>query len=114
MRLKLETIWYILLLEIYIQLYLKLFLFSKGDFNVMVIDWSHGNGPDYNQAVTNTFIVGAEIAYLVNYLHSHYSLNLADVHIIGHSLGAQIAGHIGTRAHTIGRISGTLFCDLIQ
>ncbi|KAJ8310065.1 hypothetical protein KUTeg_011930 [Tegillarca granosa] len=73
-------------------------LLQKGDFNVMIVDWSLGNGPIYNQAVTNTFIVGAEIAYLVNYLHRHYSLNLADVHIIGHSLGAQIAGHIGTRA----------------
>jgi len=81
-------------------------LLQKGDFNVMVVDWSHGNRPDYNQAVTNTFIVGAEIAYLLKYLHDHYSLNLADVHLIGHSLGAQVSAHIGTRARTIGRITG--------
>ncbi|KAJ8310502.1 hypothetical protein KUTeg_012367 [Tegillarca granosa] len=77
-----------------------------GDFNVLVVDWSHGNGPDYDQAASNTYMVGAELAYLINHMKQHYALNTSGVHIIGHSLGAQVSGHAGQKINKVGRITG--------
>ncbi|KAJ8310912.1 hypothetical protein KUTeg_012777 [Tegillarca granosa] len=81
-------------------------LLKRGDFNVLVVDWSHGNGPDYDQAASNTYMVGTELAYLINHMKQHYALNTSGVHIIGHSLGAQVSGHAGHRIHKVGRITG--------
>lgn len=57
-------------------------------------------------AVGDTYLVGAEVAKVLTDLHTHQSLNYSRVHLIGHSLGAQIAGHIGYRVKGIGRITG--------
>ncbi|KAL4219799.1 hypothetical protein ACF0H5_020211 [Mactra antiquata] len=81
-------------------------LLKKGDFNVIIVDWGHGSRTDYQHAAANTFVVGAEIAYLLEFLHSDHGLQYSDVHIIGHSLGAQTAGHVGHAIPNIGRISG--------
>ncbi|XP_060072744.1 pancreatic lipase-related protein 2-like [Ylistrum balloti] len=81
-------------------------LLRKGDFNVIVVDWKSGSNQQYNLAVGNSFLIGAEVAKVLTYLHENQSLNYGRVHIIGHSLGAQVAGHIGYRVKGIGRISG--------
>ncbi|KAL3846393.1 hypothetical protein ACJMK2_017390 [Sinanodonta woodiana] len=81
-------------------------LLKKGDFNVIVVNWGHGSQLPYEQASANTFLIGAETAALIKFLHDHHGLQLSDVHIIGHSLGAHIAGHIGHKIPHIGRISG--------
>ncbi|XP_021356285.1 inactive pancreatic lipase-related protein 1-like [Mizuhopecten yessoensis] len=80
-------------------------LLKKGDFNVIVVDWQGGSKQAYGHAVGNTYLVGAEVAKTLTYLHDNRSLDYSRVHIIGHSLGAQIAGHIGYRVKGIGRIS---------
>ncbi|CAG5121725.1 unnamed protein product [Candidula unifasciata] len=82
-------------------------LLKFGDYNVIVVDWSGGNQFPYTQASANTRIVGAQIALLVNHLiEAKVLLTADDVHIIGHSLGAHIAGYAGERITGLGRISG--------
>ncbi|XP_045200341.1 inactive pancreatic lipase-related protein 1-like [Mercenaria mercenaria] len=81
-------------------------LLKKGDFNVIIVDWGHGSKTDYQHAAANTFVVGAETALLLKYLHDDHGLNYADVHVIGHSLGAQTAGHVGHAIPHLGRITG--------
>ncbi|XP_072141083.1 pancreatic triacylglycerol lipase-like [Dermacentor andersoni] len=76
------------------------------DYNVIVVDWSRGNGPPYTKATANTRVVGAELALLISTLQNATDASPADFHIIGHSLGAQIAGYAGERIDKIGRITG--------
>lgn len=39
-----------------------------GEFNVIIVDWSGGNGLPYGQATVNTRVVGAVIANLIKSL----------------------------------------------
>lgn len=43
-------------------------LLKFDDFNVIIVDWSKGNGLPYSQATANTRIVGAQIASLIQLL----------------------------------------------
>jgi pimeloyl-ACP methyl ester carboxylesterase len=83
-------------------------LLRAGDYNVISVDWSKGNGFPYTQATANTQIVGADIAFLIESLISRHSgLTASKFHIIGHSLGSHIAGYAGQRLNgALGRISG--------
>ena len=81
-------------------------LLSAEDVNVIAVDWRKGNGLPYMQATANTQIVGAEIAKLVNTFINTMGVNAADVHLIGHSLGAHISGYAGSRIKGLGRITG--------
>ena len=82
--------------------------------NVVAVDWRDGAGVlDYPQAVSNTQLVGRQIAIFV------LANQLSSVHLSGHSLGGQIAGYAGkytnqliestdqseTRIHPIARIT---------
>lgn len=62
-------------------------LLRVGDYNVIIVDWSKGNGFPYTQATANTQMVGALTARLVNSLIQRYSIKADKFHIIGHSLG---------------------------
>ena len=73
---------------------------------MITVDWGNGAGFPYSQAAANTRIVGAEIAQLIQMLRDHYGLSPSNVHIIGHSLGAHVAGYAGTRIPGLGRITG--------
>jgi hypothetical protein len=76
------------------------------DVNVIFVDWSKGNGFPYTRATANTQIVGAEIALFINYMIEQHGAKAIDFHVIGHSLGSHIAGHVGKRVVGLGRISG--------
>lgn len=76
-----------------------------GDYNIILVDWSGGNGLPYTQATSNTRVVGAEIAFLVNYLKDNYKLQPEKVHILGHSLGSHVAGYAGERIERLRRIT---------
>uniref|UniRef100_A0A8C9FSD2 Triacylglycerol lipase n=1 Tax=Pavo cristatus TaxID=9049 RepID=A0A8C9FSD2_PAVCR len=75
------------------------------DVNCIAVSWKKGARCQYTQASNNVRVVGAEIAYFVNVL-DQYSYSPANVHIIGHSLGAHVAGEAGKRRPGIGRITG--------
>lgn len=74
--------------------------------NVIITDWSRGNGFPYTQATANTQIVGAEMANLVNRLIQNQNAQLKDFHLIGHSLGSHICGYAGSRLPGLPRITG--------
>ncbi|XP_059138689.1 pancreatic triacylglycerol lipase-like [Physella acuta] len=76
------------------------------DYNVIIVDWSNGNGFPYTQATANSRVVGAQIALLINWLIKTQSFTAGDFHVIGHSLGAHIAGYAGERVVGLARISG--------
>ena len=74
--------------------------------NVIEVNWEKGaKFPNYFQAVANTRVVGAQIATLIKTL----GVDVGRVHLIGHSLGAHVAGYAGEKFQSngkIGRITG--------
>ncbi|BFY99448.1 hypothetical protein BsWGS_02488 [Bradybaena similaris] len=81
-------------------------LLAHGDYNVVLVDWSHGNEAPYDQACANARLVGAQIAALVKALISGFEVSASSFHIIGHSLGAHVCGYAGEKIPGLGRITG--------
>ena len=79
---------------------------TQEDMNVIAVDWSHGAGLPYGQATANTRVVGAQVGKLINFLVANTNITEDDVHVIGHSLGAHVAGYAGQRVHNMSRITG--------
>ena len=73
---------------------------------MIVVVWTRGAFGVYTQAVANTRVVGAVIANMVNTLHSAAGVDFGNVHLVGHSLGAQVCGYAGERLPGLGRITG--------
>lgn len=75
--------------------------------NVVVVDWTPMAQQLYPDAVNYTDSVGLDIAAMLNWLQDELELPLQNVHLIGYSLGAHVAGFAGTYVTgTIGRITG--------
>ncbi|XP_052271531.1 inactive pancreatic lipase-related protein 1-like [Dreissena polymorpha] len=82
-------------------------LLQMEDLNVIIVDWEKGAGAlEYNQAVANCRVVGAMTARLLQALNEQRKARYSDMHIIGHSLGAHVAGYVGERIASLGRITG--------
>ncbi|XP_045158618.1 inactive pancreatic lipase-related protein 1-like [Mercenaria mercenaria] len=81
-------------------------LLTAGDFNVITVDWHKGAVLPYEQATANTRVVGAQVAQIVHKLIQMTGSTSAMFHIIGHSLGAHVAGYAGERISHLARISG--------
>jgi len=80
---------------------------SYRDLNVIVLDWSRGNRPPYGQASANTRVVGAMIAIQIRLLCSLKNITADSFHILGHSLGAHVAGFAGKYLNgSLGQITG--------
>ncbi|XP_076850470.1 phospholipase A1 member A isoform X2 [Brachyhypopomus gauderio] len=76
------------------------------DANVLVADWMCGASPAYNKAVENYKEVALQIFILIKQLMAHGS-TLESFHLIGVSLGAHVAGFVGTLFKgKLGRITG--------
>lgn len=88
-------------------------LLNKVDCNVILAHWSKGSLPPYVQASGNTRLVGSMIAELIKFLISRTQGSVDLFHVVGFSLGAQIAGYTGRRLGeaglTLGRITGNVF-----
>ncbi|XP_042314423.1 LOW QUALITY PROTEIN: pancreatic lipase-related protein 2-like [Sceloporus undulatus] len=82
------------------------FILQKEDINCIVVNWKAGAANLYTQAVQNIRIVGAELAYLLEYLERNCGYSPSNVHIIGHSLGAHAGGEAGRRKPGLSRITG--------
>ncbi|KAI4873832.1 hypothetical protein NFI96_007417 [Prochilodus magdalenae] len=75
--------------------------------NVIVVDWLSLANQLYPDAVNHTRHVGLSIAALLDWLQVEQQLPLQQVHLIGYSLGAHVAGYAGNSVRgTIGRITG--------
>ncbi|XP_037351829.1 pancreatic lipase-related protein 2-like [Talpa occidentalis] len=82
-------------------------MFKVEQVNCICVDWRRGALTGYTQAVQNTRVVGAELAYLIQAMSTELGYRLEDVHIIGHSLGSHVAGEAGRRlGGKVGRITG--------
>lgn len=81
-------------------------LLAKGD--VIVIDW--GKGATSFVAGGNARLVGAQVAYLLKYILRRSIISQENIHMIGFSLGAHVAGYTGRRliedGYKLGRITG--------
>lgn len=84
-----------------------------GDFNVILVSWRHCNRIIYDRVVANTPLVARQISMFLYYLAQLTGASIKDeqftrrIHIIGHSLGAHIAGFIGQDlGGKVGRITG--------
>ncbi|XP_018431050.1 PREDICTED: pancreatic lipase-related protein 2-like, partial [Nanorana parkeri] len=77
------------------------------DVNCIAVDWRRGSGNVllYVQAANNGRLVGAEIAHFLRTLQVDLDYPPCNVHIIGHSLGAHIAGEAGRRFPGIRRVT---------
>ncbi|KAK2586048.1 hypothetical protein KPH14_012045 [Odynerus spinipes] len=78
-----------------------------GDYNVICVNWFPASLKEYWIAAKLTRQVGKYIAELLDFLVLEGDLSLDNVHILGHSLGAHVAGFAGVEVSgTIGRITG--------
>ncbi|XP_008288601.1 phospholipase A1 member A isoform X2 [Stegastes partitus] len=81
-------------------------LLRAQDANVVVVDWVYGASFAYNLVVENYKEVALQISVLINQLQKH-GCRLESFHFIGVSLGAHVAGFVGTLFEgKIGRITG--------
>ncbi|XP_031558817.1 uncharacterized protein LOC116295201 [Actinia tenebrosa] len=86
-------------------------LMKREEMNVIVVDWEARASMEYLDAARNTRVVGRQLANFVKELHYQFRFNSTKVHVIGHGLGAHVAGFAGAflrmRNHTrLGRITG--------
>ncbi|KAL1773693.1 endothelial lipase [Sigmodon hispidus] len=77
------------------------------DANVVVVDWLPLAHRLYVDAVNHSQMVGQRVAELLNWLQEKEEFSLGNVHLIGYSLGAHVAGFVGNFVKgKVGRISG--------
>lgn len=82
-------------------------LFAKeAQVNVLVVDWAGGAGQYmYPQSAANTRVTGALLGLLLRDMISQ-GASASNMHLIGFSLGAHVAGHAGKSVQGLGRITG--------
>ncbi|XP_004521939.1 phospholipase A1 2 [Ceratitis capitata] len=69
---------------------------KRGDYNVIVVDWSaSATNVNYFAVVKMIEGFGAQVARFTQHLQRTVNANFDDIYLIGHSLGAQIAGAAG-------------------
>lgn len=69
------------------------------------VDWP--NQSDYATVARNIHAVAEGIARMIIYLNQHLGCPMSLIHIIGHSLGAHVAGMVGAALQgAIPRITG--------
>ncbi|XP_077203965.1 pancreatic lipase-related protein 2-like [Paroedura picta] len=86
-----------------------LLLVEMENINCIAVDWEDGAKSTYFVAASNIRVLGALIAYLLEVLKKIFKH--CEVHLIGHSLGAHVAGETGRRVRDhdkpgISRITG--------
>ncbi|XP_055916670.1 phospholipase A1 VesT1.02-like [Eupeodes corollae] len=71
-------------------------LLSVGNYNVICVDWSD-KADSYNYMSAKKAIpeIGQRIAYLIEFLRDEGLMRSKDLKVIGHSLGAHVAGYAG-------------------
>lgn len=84
---------------------LKNAFLEQGDYNVYIIDWLPYNQPPYSSAVENVTFVGNICFQFIELCLKSSVMDLDSVHLIAHSLGAQVAGFVGKQVlHAHGKV----------
>ncbi|KAK2503251.1 hypothetical protein MC885_010234 [Smutsia gigantea] len=81
-------------------------MFQVEEVNCICVDWTKGAQTTYTQAANNVRVVGAQVAQMLSMLLTNHSYSPSQVHLIGHSLGAHVAGEAGSKTPGLGRITG--------
>ncbi|XP_065212134.1 uncharacterized protein LOC135839840 isoform X2 [Planococcus citri] len=82
-------------------------LMSVEECNIICVDWEAGATiPNYVRAAANTRLVGKQVAILLSGLEKYVNLSVRNVHVIGFSLGAHVAGFAGSELKNLSRITG--------
>uniref|UniRef100_UPI0037E7B78E inactive pancreatic lipase-related protein 1-like n=1 Tax=Semicossyphus pulcher TaxID=241346 RepID=UPI0037E7B78E len=79
---------------------------SWENVNCIAVEWKKGVKTQYAQAANNGRVVAAQVAHMIQFLTSKYRHTADKFYIIGHSLGAHIAGDVGSRIPSLARITG--------
>ena len=96
---------------------------KSAKWNIIAVDWRQGASPDdalsfvninekYSRAASNTRLVGRQVANFISQLITARLVEPSDIHLIGHSLGAHVAGYAGKwhnrmyPGERLGRITG--------
>ncbi|XP_045468341.1 pancreatic triacylglycerol lipase-like [Harmonia axyridis] len=84
---------------------------KKGKYNVIGLDWSKHSKKDYIRSSCTTRDIGKAISKFVLEMLEGDVTKLVNIHLIGHSLGAQVAAFAGKdmldkTGRKIGRITG--------
>jgi pancreatic triacylglycerol lipase len=74
----------------------KAALLSKHDLNVIVVDWSPVASESYTTAQNAVTAIGKFVGDFINDMMTTYGISGSQVAIVGHSLGAHIAGNAGS------------------
>lgn len=95
---------------------LKSAYLTRGGSNVIVVDWGPlATSPCYFSAIFNLLQVGSCTSRLLLGLVTKFSLRLANVHVVGFSLGAHVAALASNSVQAatgsrLGRVTGTEHC----
>lgn len=81
---------------------IKAAILEKHDVNVFVVDWSPVAKENYISAFYNVPRVGKFVGEFLSHIASNYNYSLSNVRVVGHSLGAHVAGVAGK--HTNGTL----------
>ncbi|KAK0076604.1 hypothetical protein PV325_005099 [Microctonus aethiopoides] len=81
---------------------------KQHEYNIILMDWAkHAAAPWYNRAAKNVEMIGSYLAKFVKWLEIRKVISSSELHVIGYSLGAHIAGFMGKNLkYKIGRITG--------
>ena len=99
--------------------FLPLDLLTHGDYNVIGIVWEKlASWDNYFKAADNSLRVGNYTGEFVARLVTEEGLAHGNIHLVGHSLGAQGSGHIGRKVseltgQNVGRITGEQLNEII-
>ncbi|XP_043686806.1 endothelial lipase [Vespula pensylvanica] len=81
----------------------------RADYNVILVNWLRlATLPWYHTAVENTRLIGPHVARMISWLDAQKAVPLSKIHVIGFSLGAEVAGFMGKALapRLVGRITG--------
>ncbi|CAH0561779.1 unnamed protein product [Brassicogethes aeneus] len=90
-----------------VNVLIKASLLEKYDVNVFVVDWSGPANKNYITARNAVTAIGEGVGDFINSLREATTVNLSDITLIGHSLGAHVVGGAGARVNgLVGTIIG--------
>lgn len=93
--------------EEWIDEVVRQWLILEPQSNVIKVSWAEANRGLYHTAAYNSRIVGRQMSLFLHYLDQLFNINLNKFHLVGHSLGAHIAGFVGSDFDgRIARITG--------
>jgi pancreatic triacylglycerol lipase len=71
--------------------------------NVLLVDWSAvGESASYMQIVASVPLMGEMVSQLIRQLNANHNLDVSHLRLIGHSVGAHVAGQAAHRLNKVG------------